>query len=354
MTTLVVLGAGMMGSALCVPMLDRGHEVFLVGTHLDRAIIQHLQDQRVHPGLPGTFPQALTPLQLEDLPSVMPRADAVALGVSSAGVRWASAQLAPFLRPGLPILSVTKGLDWDGQRLRVLPELLAEPWPDELKPTLHPSAVAGPCIAGELALRVETCVTLTGRDLPSLQAWADLLRTPYYFPQVSTDLVGAETCAALKNAFALAIGFVAGLHERRGGAPGSVAMHNAESALFAQASQELARVVAILGGDPASVWGLPGIGDLLVTCSGGRTSRLGRWLGLGLSRDEAVAKMQGATLESLDVLKVLGQVLPAWEARGQLAPHELPLLRHLVQIATDPDARVALPFDRFFQGSAQT
>jgi glycerol-3-phosphate dehydrogenase (NAD(P)+) len=346
MAVFTVLGAGMMGTALCVPLRDRGHEVRLVGTHLDRAIIAQLRAQGTHPGVAAPLPAGMRFFDCEELPAAMEGADALALGVSSAGVRWAADQVAPLLSPDTPVISIAKGLEWDGQRLVTLPEVLAQRWPARLQ-AVAPVAVAGPCIAGELARRVETAVVLTGRDPAVLDRFAAWLATDYYFLRTSTDVAGVEVCAALKNAFAMSIGFAAGLHERRGGQPGSVAMHNYEAAVYTQAALEMARLVALVGGQPDAIWGLAGIGDLLVTCSGGRTSRLGRWLGLGLSLEDAVAQMNGATLESLDILKVLASALPTLEAQGALRADELPLLRHLIGVTTCGEP-VSLPFGRFF------
>src|SRR5262245_6613115 len=97
MTTLVMLGAGMMGSALCVPLIDRGHDVRLVGTHLDREIIDELRRTRVHPKLKVELPEGIGFYQVEELEQALAGADAVALGVSSAGVEWAARTLAPFI-----------------------------------------------------------------------------------------------------------------------------------------------------------------------------------------------------------------------------------------------------------------
>jgi glycerol-3-phosphate dehydrogenase (NAD(P)+) len=212
-------------------------------------------------------------------------------------------------------------------------------------------AVAGPCIAGELARRVPTCVLFTGRNPEVATRLAELARTDYYHPVVEEDVVGAEACAAMKNAYAMGIALAQGLHERDGGTPGSVAMHNYESAVFAQAIVEMTRLVRALGGAPETPAGLAGVGDLDVTCNGGRTGRFGKLLGLGIGRAEAIARMQGATLECLDILAVLREALPALEQRGELAPGDLPLLDHLAAIALD-DAPVHMPFPRFFRSSA--
>jgi glycerol-3-phosphate dehydrogenase (NAD(P)+) len=343
--TICVLGAGMMGSALCVPLVDRGHEVRLVGTHLDRDIIRSLRDSGVHPKLGLALPGAIRAFQPEELEQAADGADAIALGVSSAGVRWAGERIAPLVRPETNVVMVSKGLDWDGRALVALPDVLDACLPAPVRP----AAVTGPCIAGELARRVETSVVLAGRDAGKLRWLADRMRTPYYHVRTSNDLVGAEACAALKNAYAMGIGLAAGLHEAAGGKPGPVAMHNYEAAVFAQAILEMGKLVAVLGGQPASVHGLPGVGDLNVTCNGGRTGRFGRWLGLGLGLDEAIARMQGATLECLEILSVLRAALPSLEARGAVRRGELPLLDHLIQVGLQ-GARPGMPFERFFGG----
>src|SRR5688572_22139046 len=93
-----VVGAGMMGSALCVPLVDRGHEVRLVGTHLDREIVASLRESGVHPKLRLELPRAIRPYFLEELGAAMAGAELVGLGVSSAGVDWAIETLRPHAR----------------------------------------------------------------------------------------------------------------------------------------------------------------------------------------------------------------------------------------------------------------
>ena len=347
MATITVLGAGMMGSALCLPLADRGHDVRLVGTHLDAPILQSLQANHFHPTLRLDLPPSIRPFPIAELPTAIHGADLLVLGVSSAGIPWATQQIAPFARPDLPILMITKGLVLDEGRLLVLPDLVQRALPEPARAAVFPAAVAGPCIAGELARRVPTCVVLTGRDPRTLEHLAALVRAPYYHPFPCADVIGAEVSAALKNAYAMAVAFGAGLHEKTGGSPGSIAMHNWESAVFAQAIREIMRITALLGGDPLTVTGLPGVGDLDVTMNGGRTGRFGRFLGMGLGVPGSIARMEGATLECLEILDVLRRALPHYEARGELRPDDLPLLRHMIAVALH-DAPVDMPFDRFF------
>ena len=346
MARIAILGAGMMGSALAVPLVDRGHSVRLIGTVLDDAIITALKSGADHPTLRMALPREIQPFFASELEQALASVEAIALGVSSAGVRWAGRALGPHLRSGVPLLMISKGLVWTGSQFAILPDVLRRELPAELD--IDPVAVGGPCIAGELARKVETCVIFTSRNAATSDAWADLARGPYYHVLTSADVVGTEVCAALKNAYAMGIGFAAGLHEKSGGLPGSIAMHTGEAALYAQAIREAEALVTLLGGDVRSVPGLAFAGDLNVTCNGGRTGRFGRFLGLGLGRAGAVERMNGATLECLEILETLRIGVSELVRAGQLQPGELPLLDHMIAVALD-DAPVAIPYQRFFK-----
>lgn len=347
MARIVILGAGMMGTAFAWPLADAGHTVRLVGTPLDDDIISSLRATGEHPKLRLRVPEALSFYRESELADAMHGADAVALGVSSAGVRWAARALAPFLAPGLPLCMVSKGLSWNGQELRVLPDVFVDELPPEARAGTSPVGVAGPCIAGELARRVPTAVVFTGRSRASAERWATLARGSYYHVFCSADVVGVEVCAALKNAYAMGVGLASGIHAAAGGESGSIALHNYESAVFAQSIWEMRRLIRVLGAEPDQASWLPGVGDLDVTCNGGRTGRFGHLLGLGIGPDEAVRRMEGATLECLEILRTLRQALASYTARGRLEPGALPLAEHLAAVALD-GARVDMPFSRFF------
>lgn len=347
MAQVVVLGAGMMGSALTVPLAEAGHEITLVGTHLDASIIASLRDTGVHPTLGLTLPASVRAATHDAFAEAAQDAELLVVGVSSAGVRWAGQMLAPVVRPDVPVVMITKGLDLVGGELVTFPDVLEASFPGSARGQVRPAAIAGPCIAGELARRVPTCVVLTGRDPVALRRLQELLTTAYYRPFVSHDIVGVEVAAALKNAYALGVAFGAGLHERAGGSPGPVAMHNHESAVFAQAAVEMQLLVGALGGDPRTVLGLAGVGDLHVTCNGGRTGRFGRLLGAGQGLAAALAALPGVTLECREILRVVRAARPLLEARGRVPPGSLPLLDHLAAVALDGDP-VAVPFERCF------
>ncbi len=130
-----------------------------------------------------------------------------------------------------------------------------------------------------------------------------------------------EVCAALKNAYTVAVGIAEGLLARAGGPDEAGAgMHNLAAALFAASAAEMIRIVGLMGGGVENVAGLPGVGDQYVTCVGGRTIRLGRLLGLGRTYTQAVAEMAGETLEGAYVIQQLARALPVWESKGAIGP----------------------------------
>ena len=357
-----------MGSALCVPLADRGHEVRLVGTHLDDPIVASLKRGHAHPTLGVALPASVRVFESSELPGAAGGADVLIVGVSSAGIRWAGEQLSPLVRPHVPVVMVTKGLALGSpstlarhgqsqeargkdplvdRELVILPDVLESYFPPELGEQVHPAAIAGPCIAGELARRVPTCAVLVGRDSTACQQLAAMLATPYYRLWTNPDLVGVQFCAALKNAYAMGVALGAGLHEQTGGQPGPVARHNLEAAVLAQSVWEMQRLVRAAGGDPLTVAGLAGVGDLEVTCNGGRTGRFGRLLGLGIGLAAALEQMQGMTLECREILTVMRAALPLLAAEKYLSPASLPLLDHLASVALDGEP-VAVPLERFF------
>lgn len=349
MANVAVIGAGMMGTALCTPIADAGHAVRLVGTHLDAELVASMKSTRLHPRLGVPLPDGVTPYALEELATAMSGVDFVGVGVSSGGVRWAAETLAPYLHPGLPVIAVTKGLEEAAPGvLHVLPDVFLEALPTAQRAQVAPAAIGGPCIAGELARRVQTSVVFTGRDRDVLDRLAAAFATPYYHVRVSTNVVGVEVCAALKNAYAMAVGIGAGLNERNGGVGGPVAQHNWEAAVFAQACLEMDRLVRALGGNAEVVPHLAGAGDLIVTTSGGRSSRLGRLLGLGLTYRQAREQMAGDTLESADTVAVVGDAIPRLVERGVIASGMLPLMEHLHEIIV-MGRPASMPFERFFR-----
>lgn len=356
MATIVVLGTGIMASALVTPLSDNGHTVRLVGTHLDREIIASIQETGVHPNLGLRLPGGTTAHQLEDAAEAFDGVDWVMSGVNSFGVRWAGQQLAHLLRPGMHVIALAKGMEADDEgNLTILPRVLASEIPAPLRGEVTFSAIAGPSIAGEVAVRRHTCVVFTGEDAEILAQWQNMFATDTYHVWTSTDLVGVEVCAATKNCYAFGAGFMNGVLDAMGEAAGDrYVNYNYGAALFGQASVEMVEFMRLLGGEETTPLGLPGVGDCFVTSMGGRNVKCGRLVGAGMTFSEARAHMPGVTLEGAAAIGVIGGALVRQTERGVLAPDAFPLLRHLYEVVGQ-DQPVNVPWDAFFgaNGSGQ-
>lgn len=357
MSIITIVGAGMMGSAMAGPAADNGHQVRLVGTPLDREIIDSVQKNGYHPTLRKQMPSAVTAFQVEELDQALEGAELVIGGVSSFGVEWFAEQVLPLLRPRVPVLSVTKGLqNYPDGTLTPFPHLLKERLPEEKREKISFNAIGGPCICFELLDRRHTMVYFCGDDLAVLEKVRAFLATDYYHIQITTDVYGLEGCAALKNAYAMGVSLAVGIADREvgeldeaatkticaPGAPDRNPVYNPQSALFAQSCLEMRRIVNLIGGEGALAGELPGAGDLYVTIFGGRTRRLGTLLGRGIPFKEAKAILNGVTLESVAIITRVAQAL---RDRGE-NPDLYPLLFHMDAIINN-GAKVDLPWSKF-------
>ncbi len=347
MPRVLILGAGVMGSAIAVPAADNGHAVTLVGTHLDRGIIAALKvDRAGHPRLGAPLPSAIEPLDIDDLQAAhFENADLIILGISSAGMDWATERLSRHMRTPKPIALVTKGLIQDGTKP---PRTYVETLPNAMPESRPVVGIAGPCIAQELAERQPTAVVYASNNDDACQSIARWMQTPYYRVTTSTDHVGVEACAALKNFFAIGVSAMRTCHPGSDRSANAYAM-NPSAAVFNQAVMEMARLAEWIGGRPETAMGLAGVGDLQVTVGGGRNGRLGLCLGQGMRATEALSgPLRGETVEGVDTGHSIASAFQAAVDEGVLAATAFPLTRSLLGAITN-DAPFTFDFESLGQ-----
>ena len=343
MSIVTIVGSGMMGSALAFPARENGHEVRLVGTHLDREIIDACRKTNRHPKFVKDFPDGVKFYQIEELKTALKGADLVIGGVSSFGVDWFGEKVLPEVDEKTPILTVTKGL-LDDENGNLIPypyvwrDMLAK---KGLKRNLN--AVGGPCTSYELVAHDQTEVYFCGEDAETLRFIKKTMATDYYHISLSNDVMGVESAVALKNGYALGITLTVGVNKRNFG-ENSELHYNSQAGAFGQGVREMIKLIKLLGGADDKI--IVGAGDLYVTVYGGRTRLAGILLGKGMTMAEVREELKGVTLESLVVATRVARAVKTRAAKGELDLKDFPLLMHVDSIIND-NQPVNIPWEAF-------
>jgi glycerol-3-phosphate dehydrogenase (NAD(P)+) len=344
MAIVTIIGVGMMGSALAFPARENGNEVRLVGTHLDREIIDECIRTDKHPKFNKAFPTGIKYYQIDDVDAAIEGADMIIGGVSSFGVDWFGEVILPKIPENIPILTVTKGLvDTTEGELLTYPEV----WRRMLEKSgkkLSLNAIGGPCTSYELVAHDQTEVAFCGEDIKTLEALKQIMATDYYHISLSTDVVGIESAVALKNGYALGIALTIGLNQKEFGLDSELHF-NSQAAIFGQAVKEMYKLLDYQGAATLENMSV-GYGDLYVTVYGGRTRLVGILLGRGMNIDEAKAELNGVTLESLVVAERVARAVRVADKKGRLNTSDFPLLCHVDDIISRK-AAVNIPWEDF-------
>ena len=343
MRKITIIGAGMMGSALAFPAAENGHEVRLVGTHLDRDIINGCRADNRHLKFDRPFPAGVKYYQFEEWKTAAQGADFVICGVSSFGVDWFLKEILAHLDPNIPVLSVTKGLINCGNG-----DLISYPdyWQSELKKMgieREICAIGGPCTSYELVFHDNTEVAFCGKCTKDLEMMKQALATDYYHISLTNDVIGLEAAVALKNAYALGVAMTIGLVNRDLGAEAGL-HYNSQAGAFYQATREMLLLLDMFGASENCK--VIGIGDLYVTVYGGRTRKIGILLGEGKTYEEAMEILAGVTLESLVVARRVAKAIYNRAETGKLDISLFPMLTHVNDVL-DNGKDAHLPWDTF-------
>lgn len=344
MKTITIIGAGMMGSALAFPARENGNEVRIVGTHLDREIIEGCRKNNRHPKFVKDFPEGIHFYQIEELQEALAGVDFIIGGVSSFGVEWFGEEILPQIDEKIPVITVTKGLmNTEDGTLLTYPDVWEEKLAQKGK-KLCLNAIGGPCTSYELVAHDQTEVSFCGKDMEVLKMMKQAMATDYYHISLSTDVVGVESAVALKNGYALGIALTIGLNQKEYGIDSELHF-NSQAAVFGQAVREMSKLLELQGAGTLDNLVL-GAGDLYVTVYGGRTRLVGILLGRGLNIREAKEELNGVTLESLVVAERVAKAIRVKAERGLVDLNEFPMLLHIDEIITQ-EKPVDIPWEKF-------
>ena len=267
-----VIGAGAWGTALAILLADKGHDVTLWMHEQDLAEeTERTRQNRVY--LPGfAIPESITITASRE--AAVTGKSLVLLVSPSHTIRAVSKQLAPVLSKNAIIICASKGIEID--TLMPLSDVLKDVLPWDFHNRL--CFLSGPSFAKEVAQKMPTAITLASYDAAIGKQAQDILSTPNFRVYTNPDVIGVELGGSLKNVVAIGAGVLEGMGYG----------HNSMAALLTRGLAEMARLGLAMGAQPATFSGLAGMGDLVLTCTGGlsRNRSLGVRLGKGEKIDD--------------------------------------------------------------------
>ena len=291
MAEIGVIGAGSWGTALAALLIGNGHEVTLWAYQEEEK--ETLLETRVHPNLKGTrLPESL--VVTTELQEACDTKDMLVLAVPSTATRTTAGHIAEYIASGQRIITVSKGIE--EETLLTQCEILEEVLPDALIGIL-----SGPSHAEEVIKKLPAAVVAGAKDRSLAVFVQELFMNDYFRVYTSPDVHGIEIGGSLKNVIALAAGMSDGL------AFGD----NARAALMTRGIKEISSLAQAMGGQPQTLAGLTGIGDLIVTCSSvhSRNHTAGYYIGQGMEPQAAMEKVSMVVegVYSAKAAKALGE-----------------------------------------------
>tara|TARA_B100001057_G_scaffold422592_1_gene444181 strand:- start:1313 stop:2320 length:1008 start_codon:yes stop_codon:yes gene_type:complete len=318
MSKILSIGAGVMGTAITIPAVSNGHHAKIIGTSFDKEIINSINQNSVHPKLNVQLTNTTSLLFNEMKQEDIDESDVIVIGINSSGIDWFINLIKNFNIVNKKFLIVTKGLYMNEKKeLDIFPNKIK----NEIQQDINLTAVTGPCKAIELAKKNLTNICFVNSDLDTAIDLANLFRNDYYVIKTQTDLLGAEFCAALKNVYAIAVGYSQTffLKEEK--------IYNPESALFSHCVNEMCLLVNLMGGLSETVFSLSGLGDLHVTSGTGRNGLLGNLLASNRTYEDIITKeLKDETVEGAQTIKDLAHLF-----NRLVQDHKLPILENLVR-----------------------
>lgn len=288
MSEIAVIGGGAWGTGIAIVLGRKGtHRVRLWAHEID--VCESITQQRVNERfLPGRrIPDSVA--ASTDLAVTLHGAQIVVSVMPSQHCRVLFQRMLPLLQPQALLVSATKGLE-EGSLLRMT-EVIADVLKRDDGTAPAVGALSGPSFAQEVARGDPTAITIASQDAALLRTVQQEFSDPSFRVYTNSDVIGVELGGALKNIVAIAAGICDGLGFG----------HNSVAALITRGLAEMTRLVVACGGRGETMSGLAGLGDLVLTCTGGlsRNRSVGVELGRGQKLHEIIAAMHGMVAEGV-------------------------------------------------------
>ena len=313
MKKILIIGAGAMGSAFSVPCAENNNDVTIIGSVLENDFISSIKSNKnSHPSLKINLPNNIKIEKIEKVNSIIEKElDLIVVAVSSVGIDWAGDEISKFYKDNIPIVLLTKGLSIIDDQLTTLTEKLEIILKKNGHNNVNISSVKGPCLASGLANKMRTGTVIANKNIKEAQKIQKIIQTDYYKCEISDDIEGVEISSAIKNLYSMLIGGSQGLSNPSTSKEIQEKYYlNTAASLIHRSISEMVEIVNNYLGKTDTVYGLAGLGDLYVSVSGGRNSKMGKYLGQGYLYKEAKEKfMKNITVEGAELALEIGPKL---------------------------------------------
>lgn len=282
MSRIAVLGAGAWGTALALSLAKRGGHTLWLWAHSPTHAAELAESGENLRYLPGfVLPAGIH--VTADLKTAVRDAEVILCVTPAQALREIMTEIAAELRPEQVLLSASKGIEENTflRMSQIMREFGANPV----------ATLGGPSFAQEVAAGMPTAITLAAEDEETAMRLQEDFNSVSLRAYRNHDVIGTELGGALKNVIALAAGVVTGLELG----------NNATAALITRGNVEITRLAIACGGRRDTMSGLSGVGDLVLTCTGGlsRNRTVGVELGRGRKLPEILASLNGKVAEGV-------------------------------------------------------
>ncbi len=272
-----VVGAGAWGTALAKVLADKAQEVILWCHRAEtfRDIVESRENRAYLPTI--TLPATIKATQ--SIRETVSGKRLIVIALPSHVVRAVLTDAAASIDRGTMIVCGTKGLE--EETAKTMGELLLDLFGPGAQS--HVAFLSGPTFAVEVARELPAAITVAAFDLDVGKAIQELLSTQFFRVYTSADVIGVQMGGVIKNVIAIAAGISDGLSLGQ----------NARAALITRGLAEMTRLAVRMGADPLTLAGLPGLGDLVLTCAGDLSRN--RAVGLQIARGKRLNDITAAT-----------------------------------------------------------
>tara|TARA_A100000164_G_C21803689_1_gene721949 strand:+ start:40 stop:996 length:957 start_codon:yes stop_codon:yes gene_type:complete len=308
MKKILVIGGGAMGSAFTIPCLENKNDVIITEPYSKKFIKDLSSKNKFHSALKIKLPKKLkfkkfTKTLLND------KFDLIVIALSLSGIDFIGKEL-KYNNVKTPILILTKGLKYEKKSNKIL--TISEQL-KKVSKISNISVLKGPCLAKELARKNQTSVVIANKSINFAKKIGKRISTKYYLTEFSKDIIGVEVCSAIKNIYSMIIGAGQSL--------------NISSNLFQKSIIEMRYLTKYFKGKEETTLGLAGTGDLYVSASGGRNSKMGNYLGKGYTFRTAKKKfMSNDTVEGEQLVREIAPFI-----LKKINKKKIPLMVNLIR-----------------------